>query len=91
MAHGFYRLQNGGLLRQRQVYPAVEQLFQFRCQFYHLSISKELRPGDAESGTDRFQRGDGRNRVAVVDVCNGGVGKTAILGQPVFRPSPLVQ
>ena len=91
VVHGFHGLQNGGFLRQGQVHPAVEELFQFRRQFYHFSLGKELGKGDAEPGADRFQRGDRRDGVAVIDVCNGGVGEAAIFGQPVFRPSPLLQ
>ena len=33
---------------------------------------------------DRFQRTDGGNCIAVIDIRNGRVGKTAIFSQPVF-------
>lgn len=70
--------------------PALEEVILLICQFHEAALRKKLREGNAEAFADIFKRRNAGLVVAVEYVGDGGLRDAALLGQPVFRPAPLV-
>ena len=74
LIHGFQHLVRRFLLFRCEVDPVFKQLFEFRADFDHLALGKELCHRDAESLTDCFQRCEGGDCIPPINISNRGLG-----------------